>query len=44
MTFNIEFFQVMTEEKTNNGNGTKSDIFPWDIFKPDTVSFLIKEY
>ena len=21
----------------NNGNETKSDIFPWDIFKSDTI-------
>ena len=26
----------------NNGNETKSDIFPWDIFKSDAISFLSK--
>ena len=24
-----------------NGNDTKSDIFPWDIFKSDTIAFLL---
>ena len=32
----------MTKVNPNNGNETKSDIFPWDIFKADTKSFLIK--
>ena len=31
----------MTKVKPNNGNETKSDIFPWDIFKSDTF-FLSK--
>ena len=26
----------------NNGNETKSDIFPWDIFKSDAISFFSK--
>ena len=26
----------------NNGNETKLDIFPWDIFKSETISFLSK--
>ena len=34
----------MTKVKPNNGNETKSDIFPWDIFKFDTTSFFIKKY
>ena len=32
----------MTQVNSNNGNETKSDIFPWDIFKPDTTSFYHK--
>ena len=31
----------MTNVNPNNGNGAKSDIFPWDIFKSDTISFLL---
>ena len=27
----------MTKVNTSNGNETKSDIFPWDIFKSDTI-------
>ena len=34
----------MTKVNPNNGNGTKSDIFPWDIFKYDTISFFITTY
>ena len=34
----------MTKANTNNGIGTKSDIFPWDIFKPDVISAFIKNY
>ena len=30
----------MTKVKPNNQNETKSDIFPWDIFKCDIESFL----
>ena len=26
----------------NNGNETKSNIFPWDIFKSDAISFFSK--
>ena len=25
----------MTKVNPNNGNETKSDMFPWDVFKPD---------
>ena len=32
----------MTIVKPDNGNETKSDIFPWDIFKSDT--FFSKTY
>ena len=32
----------MTEVKLDNGNEIKSDVFPWDIFKSDTISFLSK--
>ena len=34
----------MTKVNPNKGNETKSDILPWDIFKPDTISFFIKNY
>ena len=34
----------MTKVKSNNGNETKSDVFPWDIFKSYTISFFIKKY
>ena len=33
----------MTKVKPNNGNVTKSDIFPLDKFKSDTLSFIIKK-
>ena len=29
----------MTKLSTNNGNETKSDIFPWDIFNSDVIFF-----
>ena len=32
----------MTKVNPNNGNETKSDIFPWDIFKSDPICFLSK--
>ena len=35
--------KLMTKVKSNNGNETKSDIFPLDIFKSDVISFLIKK-
>ena len=34
----------MTKVNLNNGNETKSDILPWDIFKYDSISFFIKKY
>ena len=34
----------MTKVNPNNGNQTKLDIFPCDIFKSDAISFLIKKY
>ena len=33
----------MTKANRNNENETKSDIFPWDIFKADAISFFIKK-
>ena len=30
----------MTKVNPNNGNEIKSGIFPWDIFKSDTISFF----
>ena len=32
----------MTKVNPNNGNYTKSDIFPWHIFKYDAISLLSK--
>ena len=32
----------MTKVNPNNGNETKSDIFPQDILKSDAISFLPK--
>ena len=32
----------MTKVKPSNGIETKSDIFPWDIFKSDNISLLSK--
>ena len=32
----------MTKVSLNNGKETKSDIFPWDIFKSDSISSLSK--
>ena len=32
----------MTKVSLSNGNETKSDIFPWNIFKSDGISFLSK--
>ena len=32
----------MTKVNPNNRNETKSDIFLWDIFKFETISFLSK--
>ena len=33
MTFKIEIYQFITNVNPNNGNETKSNIFPWDIIK-----------
>ena len=30
----------MTKVNLNNGNETKSDIFPWDIFKCGSISSI----
>ena len=34
----------MTKVNPNNGIEIKSDIFPQEIFKSDTISFFIKKY
>ena len=44
MTYKIEFLSFMTNVNLNNENETKSNIFPWDIFKSDTISFIIKNF
>ena len=31
----------MTKANPNNENETKLDIFSWDIFKSDSISFLL---
>ena len=39
-----KFLSFMTKVNPNNGNEiTKLDIFPWDIFKSHTISFLSKD-
>ena len=42
MTFKIKFLSFMTKVNPTDGNETKSDIFSWDIFKSDTISFIKK--
>ena len=37
MTSKIEIFSFMTKVNVSNGNETKSDIFPWEIFKSDKI-------
>ena len=32
--------RFITKVNPNNENETKSDIFPWYIFKPDVISLL----
>ena len=34
----------MTKVNPNNGNETKLDILPSDIFKSDNISFFIKKH
>ena len=34
----------MTIANPSNENKTKSDIFPWDIFKSDIISIFVKKY
>ena len=34
----------MAKVNPNNGSETKSNIFPWDIFKSDSISSFIKKY
>ena len=33
----------MTKVNRINGDETKSDIFPWGIFKSDTISFFYQK-
>ena len=33
----------MTKVNPNNASETKSDIFPWDIFKFDVIYFFVKK-
>ena len=43
MTFKIKISQFfMIKVKPNIGNETKSDIFQWDIFKCNHISFYRK--
>ena len=34
----------MAKVNLDNENKTKSDIFPWDIYKSDSIFFFIKIY
>ena len=34
----------MTIANPSNENKTKSDFFPWDIFKSDIISIFVKKY
>ena len=34
----------MTKVNPNNGSETILDIFPWNIFKSDNLSFFIKKH
>ena len=33
----------MSKVNPNKGNETKSEIFPWDIFKSDNISFFYRK-
>ena len=37
-----KFLSFMPKVNPNNGNETKSDFFPWGIFKSDAISFFVK--
>ena len=37
-----KFLRFMAEVNLNNGNETKSDILPWDIFETDVAYLLLK--
>ena len=37
----LKFLNFTTKVDPNNGNETKWDIFTWDIFKSDTITFLL---
>ena len=34
----------MTTVNPNDGNETRSDIIPWDIFKSSAIAYLIKKH
>ena len=38
-----KFLSFITKVNPNSRNETKSNIFPWDIFKSDTIPFLTKK-
>ena len=33
----------MTQVNLSDGNETKPDIFPWETFKPHTISFFLSK-
>ena len=39
MTFEIKFLSFMTKVNPSNEIKMKSDIFPWDTFKSDIISY-----
>ena len=41
MTLKIKI--SMTKVNPHNGNERKSEIFPWDIFKSDAISFFYQK-
>ena len=43
MNFKKIFLSFMTKVNPKNGNETKSDVFPWEIFKSDVISIFIKK-
>ena len=40
MTFRIEISQFHEKVNPKNGNETKSDSFPWDVFKSNSNFFF----
>ena len=43
MTFKIEISQSYDEVNPNDGNETKSDVFPVDMFKSDVMFFFLSK-